>query len=119
ADGDPEWTVDPHCRSTDEGWRLGRDIRGHHRMEAGPGTDFAYGAPRRADQFAEPDAVPRAARAGAAASQAQRPASGILPRSRSFQGNQRLAGASDRRRAADAGWPPARRMRDRKRYRRA
>ena len=62
---------DPRRRSADEGRRLGRDLRGHHRMAAGPGTDLAHGAPRRADQSAEPDAVPRAARAGAAARQAQ------------------------------------------------
>ena len=57
----PQRTFDPRGRSADERRRLGRDIRGHHRMAAGAGADFAYGAPRRADQSAEPDAVPRAA----------------------------------------------------------
>ena len=42
---DPQRTFDPRGRSADEGRRLGRDVRGHHRMAAGAGADHAYGAP--------------------------------------------------------------------------
>ena len=55
----------PHRRgvaAADAGRRLGRGARGHHRAPPRRGQDRASGAPRHADQSAEPRAVPRAAR---------------------------------------------------------
>src|SRR5262249_2468220 len=84
------------------GGGVGRHIRGRHRMGTGAAADFAHGASRCSDQFAEPDAVPRAARPRAAPCQARGPACGVLSRSRSLQGDQRFAWSSRRRRAAEA-----------------
>jgi NO-binding membrane sensor protein with MHYT domain len=90
-------------RTMQQRGRLGCHLRGHHGMGAGAGADFAYGAPRRAHQSAEPHAVPRRARARAAYGQAHRSARRTVSRSRPFQEDQRFAWSSRRRRAAGTG----------------